>query len=174
MNNFINKLFKKNSSNQNEPFDYEEYIKKAAKSKSEIRIPFSTFEHAILITYSLIKNAKQEVKIFTNYGNKLFCDSRIDKIINDAIKKGVKFKILFEPKKSPRTLFSDNFECKTLEKESYLWRIRQQFLISDSYRFSLNDPKQQTEGIVCFKDPESCKNLQREFDSAFNKESTKS
>ena len=100
MNNFLKKFFKKDTPDQNEFFDvpeeYEKIIEEAAKKKSRLLIPNITFEHAVLLTYHLIQNAKEEIKIFTSSSDLIYKDARIKKAMKKATMRGVKIKILLE------------------------------------------------------------------------------
>ena len=157
--------------------EYKEIMEEAAEKKIGVIILNSTFEHAVLLTYHLIKNAKEEIKIFTSVSDLVYRDARIKRIMENATKKGVKVKILLESKKPfEDKVFLNNalVEYQILEKNS---KLRNHFLISDNSGFGIEEKHSEfqekelylVKSRVSFNSPEVCECLHKIFDSAFLK-----
>lgn len=141
-----------------------EYIKKTQEifeKNLNYEIENSNLNHAMFLSFLLIKKAKETIRIFTTKMNETFFENlRIKEEFEKAIRRGVEIHILLQEGSEDKFLKFKEKEGITIHKLKEKSNINNHFLLSDNSAFRIEEPHTQKDlkekrikGFANFNDP---------------------
>ncbi|MEK6890013.1 MAG: hypothetical protein AABX35_02385 [Nanoarchaeota archaeon] len=151
---------------------YQQIVIDALDRKMDLDIQNSDMSHAIFLIYILIKKAKKKIRIFTGkLWDGFYNDSRISKVFEEAVNKGVNIEIIIESgkiKDIPKCI-SNKVKLFHMNKKNPL---KNHIIISDDESFRIEQPHKDSDlksrsikAIVNFNSPDIAKKMGEFFDN---------
>ncbi len=147
--------------------------------KIDYEISNSNLNHAMFLSFLLIKKAEDKIRIFTKRINETFFKNRmIKKEVDLALIRGVEIDILIsEGCRDDFSEFKDKegITIHKLKKES---KIKNHFILSDDISFRIEEPhtdkdveEERIKGFANFKDPNLVAKISKIYDNFLLKDS---